>query len=69
MPPPIAASDVFIGEDLGRIFDALEVARPDLGEALEIIRIAIGLRSAASRLDPYTTTRPHTVDGQWRVTR
>ena len=27
MPPPIAASDVFIGEDLGRIFDALEVAR------------------------------------------
>ncbi len=37
---------VFTSNDLRRLFDALEVARPDLSEALNIVRIALGLQPA-----------------------
>ena len=66
MPPPIAGSEVFIGEDLRRIFDALEVARPDLSEALNIVRIALGLQSAhVARFNG----AGRIVDAEWRVQR
>ena len=62
MPPPIAGSDVFIGEDLRRLFDALEIARPDLAEALTIVRTALGLeRSGRS-----ARFNGRVVDAEWR---
>ncbi len=65
MPPPIAGSEVFIGEDLRRIFDALEVARPDLSEALNIVRIALGLERSAR----VARFNGRVVDAEWRVSR
>ena len=67
MPPPIAGSEVFIGEDLRRIFDALEVARPDLSEALTIVRIALGLERSARTARFNGAGR--IVDAEWRVNR
>ena len=66
MPPPIRGSDVFLAEDLRRIFDALEVARPDLSEALNIARVALGLQSAHTAR---YNGAGQTVDAQWRQIR
>ena len=63
----IRGSDVFLAEDLRRLFDALELARPDLGESLNVIRVAVGLQSASTAR--YSAPQPHTVDAQWRQIR
>ena len=36
----------FYAEDLRLLFEALQVARPDLREALDIVRIALGQKEA-----------------------
>ena len=54
---------VFSQNDLRRILDSLEAARPDISEALDLVRIAVGLRTlrgaAAACL----------IDAEWKVTR
>lgn len=37
---------IFYAEDLRLLFDALQVARPDLREALDIVRVALGQEEA-----------------------
>ena len=53
-------------DDLRRIFDALEVARPDLLEALNILRVAVGLQSISAA---HGAQNGRLVDTEWRVQR
>ena len=71
MPPPIRGSDVYLAEDLRRIFDALELARSDLSEALQILRVAIGLQDihTARWNGAGSPPPPQVIDAQWRRTR
>ena len=72
MPPPIRGSDVFLAEDLRRIFDALELARPDLSEALQIVRVSVGLQSShTARWNNAGSPppQPQVIDAQWRQIR
>ena len=54
---------VFSQDDLRRILDSLEAARPDLGDALYLVRIAVGLRTV------HSTQNGRLVDAEWKVTR
>ncbi len=58
-----AGRGVFTHNDLRRIFDALEAARPDLADALDLVRIAVGLKSSAA------CAAGRVVDAEWKVSR
>lgn len=53
---------VFTVNDLRRLFDALQVARPDLAEALNILRVALGLREA---FEDYGQQRVKLLSNDW----
>ncbi len=68
MNPLDPGRGVFSQNDLRRLFDALELARPDLSESLNVIRVAVGLQSEhTARYNG--AGEPQVIDAQWRRTR
>ncbi len=45
----IRGSDVFLAEDIRNILDSLQLARPDLAEALLLVRTALGIGATRVR--------------------
>ena len=45
----IRGSDVYLADDIRRILDSLQLARPDLAEAFAMVRVAFGVGAVRVR--------------------
>lgn len=61
----IRGSDVFLAEDIRRILDSLQLARPDLQESIGLIRVALGLNGL--RATSYSNDTSRLIDDEWRT--
>ena len=78
----IRGSDVFLAEDIRRILESLQLARPDLSEGIALVAVALGVAPRPRRGDydadsgvaprsqrALYDADPEVIDAEWRRIR